>query len=378
MRRKIHVVHMISTFERSDAQMVLYELIKHADQSLFDQSVIYFKEGPLKDRFEQLGIPLVHVSGRFFQYDITFFWRLFTALKIENADCLHTLLWGSNFLGKIFGRMLHVPVIQAIHDFKDSYGFIKNSIERLFAPWTTPMVAASYYIAESIATATPWFKKNAVTIIKNGVDISDVISENKKERKDRAKDLGLDDSHFIIGTVGKFEASSNYSFLLTAFALLYDTHHKARLLLIGTGSQEYFLKKRAFDLGIEDRVIFVTDDGASGYYSLLDCFILTKLKEGISIPLLEAMSFSVPPIVSSLYEKHEIIEHEKNGLVVLNGNIHLMALYMMRLSDDDVLRSKLGQEARTFVELNFKADQMVVAYEKLYQNVSKKSLKDIR
>jgi len=70
---------------------------------------------------------------------------------------------------------------------------------------------------------------------------------SKKEKKTR-NDLGLLESHIIIGAIGYFDPSTNFSFLLTIFALLYDNHQTIYLILIGSGKQKQFLRKRSSDL----------------------------------------------------------------------------------------------------------------------------------
>lgn len=368
MKKKIKVVHLISNLGIGGAELVLYQLLAHMHDASFEHEVVYFHSGPYKEKIEALGIKTHHIKG-IFPYDILFMYRLVTCIKKLQPDCLHTSLWAANFLGRLLASYYAIKHIETLHNNVDQNGMVRTVLDRLTAFKKGHIVAVSDGIVQSVVEYTPWFASvNAIRVIKNG--IASHTLPTKKQAISR-QSLGLTSSHFVIGSVGRFEPVKNYTMLLTAFALLYDACNKARLVLVGQGSQEYFLRQRANDLGIDDRVIFITGKDAQPYYPLFDCFTLSSYKEGISMALLEAMKNQITPVVTSITPTHDVIVSGENGILVPAGDAQQLANALLQLITSRALKRKLAHNAALSIKNNFNQDVMISAYKELYQSVTK-------
>lgn len=369
-KKRVKIVHLISTLQIGDAEAVLYELIKRLDKNTFSQTVIYFKSGSYVEKLKQLGVEMHHVHGLFFCYDPIFFVRLFLLLKKLSPDCMHTMLFGANFWGRFVAWIFKIPVTHTLYGVPLHAGFIKGFVDRLsvrFFPQKN-IVAVSDTVAHSLHYHAPWINTSDIKIIKNGIDPDRCALPSLKTREG----LGLSEKHFVIGSVGNFELHRNYGLLLTSFALLYDDYNWVRLVLVGEGSQERFLKRRAFDLGISDRVIFVVGKEASEYYNLFDCFAVSSFDGEVSVGLLEAMGRSLPCVVTSPGLEHDVIKHKKDGLLVPPGDAYQLAKTLVSLIENKQLCKDLGREAKHSVEAYFTVDQMVQNYAEIYQNLCQK------
>lgn len=364
--KKTVLVHIISNLGIGGAETVLYQLLCRLDMNHFDHKVIYFHDGPYAQKIRELGIPVYQVKGLIAPYDPLFLARFFFLVKKLQPDCLHTVLWAANLLGRIAAWKYNLPLVQALHNNQDQNGFLRRFIDRLSPHVSGPIVAVSDGVGESVAAYTPWVNTERMCVIKNGIDALEVQQRAALESVQR-QDLGLQADHFVIGTVGRFEPVKNYSFLLTAFAVLYDKYRKERLVLVGQGSQEHFLRRRAYYLGVDEQVLFVTGQPAYKYYSIFDCFVMTSYKEGLSMALLEAMSMGLPCIVTCSESRHDVLVHEENGLLVTPGNPQLLADAVDRLVQDEALRIRLGTAAKKTIEQCFTIDSMVNGYTKIYQ-----------
>ncbi len=364
--KKAVLVHIISNLGVGGAETVLYQLLRRLDMKQFDHKVIYFYDGPYVQKIRDLGIPVYQIKGIMFLYDPIFLFRFFSLIKQLQPDCLHTVLWSANFLGRIAAWKYVLPLVQSLHNNQDQNGFLRRLIDRFSPKVSGPVVAVSEGVGQSIALYTPWITNQRVCVIKNGIDSFEVQKQAALDHLSR-EDLGLSSDHFVIGTVGRFEPVKNFSFLLTAFAVLYDKYRKERLVLVGQGSQEQFLRRRAYYLGIDEAVTFVTGQSAYKYYALFDCFVMTSYKEGLSMALLEAMSMGLPCIVISSELQHDVLVNEKNGLLIAPGNPQFLADALDRLARDPELRIRLGNEAKKTIEQSFTIDSMVSGYTKIYQ-----------
>ena len=374
--KKIQLVHVLSNLSTGGAQVLLFDLIEHLQaMGGYEQSVIAFKGGGYHEKFSSLGIPVHIIKPTFFLYDPIFIYRFIQTLLDQKPDCIHSVLWAANFLSRSASYWYSIPLVQSLHNNLDQNGKIRSFLDRISSFHRTQIVAVSDGIARSLVTHAPWLKKSPLVVIKNGIEVKQIRKNAQTHAVPRSA-LGLGDAHFVIGSVGRFEAVKNYALLLTTFALLYDTHSEARLVLVGYGSQENFLKKRAFDLGIADRVVFVIQQPGYAYYHLFDCFVLSSYGEGISMALLEAMSLGCPAVVTSPDVVHDVITHEQNGLLVPLADAQLLAGAIDRYIKDKNFASHCGQQGLKTVQEFFTSFAMAEKYAYLYQRVVSRSAKN--
>lgn len=364
MKKKLHLVHVISNLGVGGAEGVLFQLLSNLDTSEFKHTVVYFHDGPYVKKINKLGIKTHQVNGLLFTYDPVFIIRFFLLIKNLKPSCLHTLLWAANLLGRLTASILRIPHIEVLHNNIEQNGLVRLALDRITAWQRGELVVVSDGVHDSLKKHAPWLLYRPAQVIKNG------IAYEESKFKITRESLGLGENHFIIGSVGRFERVKNYGLLLTTFALLYDDHRKAYLVLVGQGSQEKFLRKRAYDLGIDDRVIFVVGQDAKPYYDLFDAFVLASSKEGISLALLEAMQAGVAPVVTNLTDWHDVIEDQKNGLLVPAGDPVALAQKLDQLIQSQTLRCLIAEGAKKRIAADFKIKTMVQEYKKLYEQVA--------
>lgn len=335
------LVHLTSSLKIGSAESVLCSIIDHLDPAQFHHHVIYFHDGPYSERLRAKGITLHQVKGFFFLYDPVFCVRLYRLIKKLQPNCIHALLWAGNIYGRIIGRMLHIPVVSAIHNTIDQEGSVRTFLDRFTALFAQKIVVVSDEAAHILRTRNSWIPAERIQVIRNGVNADEVRARGMQSQKSRY-DLDLSDEHFVIGSVGRFEAIKRYDLLLESFALVNNNYPLTRLVLIGMGSQEQYLRSKAHSLGIEQYVTFIIGENAQYYYSIFDCFVQSSDREGISIALLEAMSFSLPCIVTNVSKQHSVITSGIDGIVVPAGNMRNLADAITQIVLDETKRISLG------------------------------------
>lgn len=363
------IIHLISSLKIGSAESVLCSIIDHLDPSQFHHHVIYFNEAPYSQRLSAKNVTLHQVKGLVCAYDPIFFVRLFRLIKKLHPGCIHALLWAGNIYGRIIGRLLGIPVISAIHNSADKEGAIANLLDRLTSAFAQKIVVVSDEAAQALRTRNSWIPAERIQVIRNGVNADEVLSRGMQFQKSRY-DLGLSEEHFVIGSVGKFEANKRYDLLLESFALVNNNYPLARLVLLGTGSQEDHLRAKAQSLGVEQYVNFVIGENAQYYYSIFDCFVQSSDREGISIALLEAMSFSLPCIVTNISKHHTVLTSGIDGIVVPAGNMRNLADAIAQIIFDEARRISLGYNAQQTVRERFNLDAMISAYKDVFMTAS--------
>jgi glycosyltransferase involved in cell wall biosynthesis len=119
--------------------------------------------------------------------------------------------------------------------------------------------------------------------------------------------------------------------------------------LAGDGPDRDSLKSSAWELGIQDSVIFegaVNQDRIRDLYAKADAFALASFAEGIPVVLMEAMAMEIPCVSTWITGIPELIRDSVDGLLVAPSDVDSLAWAIARLMDDEELRSRLAKAGR--------------------------------
>jgi phosphatidylinositol alpha-mannosyltransferase len=178
-------------------------------------------------------------------------------------------------------------------------------------------------------------------IIPNGVDLDRFADAEPFEE--------LRDGTINILFVGRFEERKGLIHLLRAYHRLRKRHVDARLLIIGSGpkQREYhrFIGLRQIrDVEFLGRV---SDDAKARYFASADIFCAPATgQESFGIVLLEAMAAGVPIVASDIHGYKNVVQRGVQGLLVEPKNHRALAAALYRLSNDEDLRHRMGEEGR--------------------------------
>lgn len=365
--KKIKLVHITSSLKMGGAETVLCDLIEHLGSQQFEHIVIYFHEGELLERLRSNGVRVYKVRGLWCMYDPFLFVRIYRLIKKIKPDCIHSLLWAANVTARIVGAFLRIPVVSVFHNNVDQDGALRNALDRLTLSLATQLVAVSDGVADSVRRVHHAPAKQ-IQVIRNGINVSAVQQRGARHAVARAE-FGLDAEYFIIGSVGRFHKVKHFDVLLKSFALVLQSCPQARLMLVGVGDQEQELRAYARELLIDQEVFFVVGQQAYGYYPLFDCFVQPS-QEGLSIALLEAMSFAKPVIVASRDGQHAVIQHEYNGLMVPLLDYQELARALRIIIQQPQVRNRLAHAAQQTVKNRFGLQASVNAYKDIFFHVA--------
>ncbi len=201
---------------------------------------------------------------------------------------------------------------------------------------------------------------NRVTSNTNGA--LDALSSFVPQRKliltpnplrNRAKDASVSRKPWIL-SVGSLTHQKAHDVLLRAFAIVADELPSWELVILGDGPLRDELRDLSVHLEINTRVrwVGVTDDPFH-YYERASLFTLPSRYEGLPNVMLEAMSFSLPVIVTDASPGPlEYVTDGRTGLVVPVDDPVTLAGAITRLVHEPTLRKELGQAARERVQGN--------------------------
>jgi glycosyltransferase involved in cell wall biosynthesis/SAM-dependent methyltransferase len=206
-------------------------------------------------------------------------------------------------------------------------------------------------------------------VIYNGVDVSEFRREVLPvPLAELRAQLGIPESRFLFGSVGRLVPEKNHAVLVTALARLRAAGVPAHLVVAGEGPQRRALEEQATRLGVRGHLSL---PGAlpdvRPVLASLDVFVLPSTAvESFSNAALEAMAMSKPVILSAIGGAAEMVHTGIEGFVVPLAELDArLAPLLAALCADSPQRTRLGLAARACVESRFSLAAMVDRYEEL-------------
>lgn len=175
-------------------------------------------------------------------------------------------------------------------------------------------------------------------------------------REDRADDL-------LIG-VGRLDPIKGFDVLIEALAILAKEGRQFRCKLIGEGPQRAQLESAIARLGLAAHVellgarpqVEVRELLYAATAFVLPCVIAADgNRDGIPVALMEAMAAGTPVISSKVSGIPELIEDEREGLLIDERDTDALAAALRRMLDETDLRERCAFAARAKVEREFDA-----------------------
>jgi len=231
-------------------------------------------------------------------------------------------------------------------------------------------------IAKRITISTPVYLKKSpflrkfedkVVVIPHGVDHGRFYMDAGIGEKFKIE-CGFPRETKIITYVGRLAPYKGLPTLLKAFHCVLRETKDVVLVVVGKGMMEKELKALAFDLKIQDAVIFageVGDEVLPSFYRMSDVFVLPSRSgaESFGLSLLEAMSCGIPVVASNVGGVPYVVG---DGGVLVRPNSPLeMAEALERVLSDQALRQELSGKALK-ESFRFSWDVMAKEMEKLY------------
>ncbi len=240
-----------------------------------------------------------------------------------------------------------------------------NFIHRLTGKMITHVIAPSQTVFRELQTFS-WLR-DKITVIPNGIAI---VPPPTAEQVVAARAiLGIPANAFLCLYVGRLMTGKGIDTLIDAFAEVHKSHPKAILWIVGSGPSEKLAREKAVALGLTDAVSFAGYSTDPEYFfAACDLFALPSRYESFSYVLLEAMLHGKPCITTTAGAIPEVVGDEA-AVMVSPGDSVALAAAMVKLVDDSIRRTQLGEAGRRRIIDNFDLNKTVDAVESLFRTM---------
>ncbi len=362
---KIHIAHVLYSFEVGGLENMLVNLINAMDCNRFSHSIYVFCNkvqalGKIKS-----GNASTIVVKRIFPNDPTIIFRLAHAIRKGKPDIVCTYNW-SGIDGIIAAKSAGVKtIIHSEHGFNigEIHRQKKRRIlaRRFLFKYCDKVITVSKTL-ERWLTEIVGIEDAKITYIPNACDTNKFFPGKELEKR---KKWGIGEDDIVIGTVGSLKELKNQKTLIEAFTQISRTDLK--LLIVGDGPERERLEDLTSSLGAKDKIIFtgIVSDTAC-FYRAMDIFVLPSLAENAPSALLEAMATGLPIIATDVGDVRYMLDDTKGGIIVRPKDARAITDGINCFLDRPSLAKEKSNFVRKRVKELFDLDRMIKTYEKLY------------
>ena len=151
-----------------------------------------------------------------------------------------------------------------------------------------------------------------------------------------------------IVTLGRLATQKNQKMLIEAFSCIAGDYPAYKLIIYGEGPLREKLEKLTESYGVQNKVLFpgfISDVVSALEHASL--FVMTSEHEGMPNALQEAMAMGIPCISTDCGGggAKELIENNKNGVLIQRGDIEALVNAMKKILSDVDYANKLASAA---------------------------------
>lgn len=309
-----------------------------------------------KDGFHCVAVPMErHISV---VNDLKSLTRMIGVFRKEKPQVVHSMTPKAGMICMVAAWLTRVPV--RIHTFTGLVWPTATGLKRkilMMTDWLT-CACATHVIPEGQGVLNDLknggITKKPMRVLGYGNVMGVDMKRFSPDRFSVKKDAGV----FTFVFVGRIVGDKGINELVEAFVRLHDVYKNTRLVLVGNYEHNLDpvsdITRKLIDTnkGIEACGPKYGDDLLQMYVDA-DCFVMPSYREGFPNTVLEAGAMGLPSIVTDINGSREIIENEKNGLIVPAQDTNALYVAMERMLIDTAIRSIMKQNARQMIKSRF-------------------------
>lgn len=367
MTRPLTVVHVITTLNVGGAEQLLLDICRRMSHHDIASAVVYLKgEGPLEDEFREEGIQTRRVPLKA-AVDPTVILPLARAIAGFRPDIVHTHMFKADLHGLVAARRLGVRhIVTTKHAAEQARNLAPvGAVDRWLAERSDAVIAVSRDMAEFTARAEG-IRRDLIRVIYSGADL-DRLTPSRTRCAVR-REVGVGDAPIVL-TTARLHPAKGHPVLLRAMRLVRESLPEAILVIAGDGEQRDELVALAEPDGSKVRFLGARRDVAD-LVAAADCFVMSSLREGLGIALIEAMAYGRACVATRAGAIPEVVTHGVDGLLVEPGDPDALADALLQVLTDEDLRRRLEAAAPAAARERFDVARTTAEYAALYREIA--------
>ena len=304
-------------------------------------------------------------------YTLALATKMAAVAETENLDLLHVHYAIPHSISAILAReslkpKRRLPVITTLHGTDITLVGADRSylpITRYGIVQSDGVTAISHYLKEATREI---FQFDEITVIPNFVCQTDY----QRQPDESLRRSLAPANELLLVHVSNFRPVKRPVDCVEIFARVLKQGIKARLVMVGDGSERTSVEHRARCLGVSDSCVFVgKQPKIVDYLSASDVLLLPSEQESFGLAALEAMACELPVIASRVGGLPEVVTDGETGFLSKVGDVDKMANDAVRLLTDHDFRKEMGARARESAISRYRTDLIIPQYVEFYEKV---------
>ncbi|EKC3559395.1 glycosyltransferase, partial [Campylobacter upsaliensis] len=142
------------------------------------------------------------------------------------------------------------------------------------------------------------------------------------------------------------------------------------LVFVGDGVLKEAMQDKINKLNLNDTIIIkgFTNDVEKEYLSA-SIYAMSSYSEGFGMVLIESASYALPSVAFDIAGLSDIIENEKSGFLIEDGNLQEFAKKLQLLMRDENLRKTMGENAKIHTKKHFSKELVLQKWQDLFASL---------
>jgi len=369
------ILYVVTAGEFGGSVVHVLQLAEYMAKKGHQVAILAAPEPRLMENAERLGVQFF--SNPYFVRPVSFrkdLPALFNVVRVVhklNPDLVSAHSTKAGYAARLACFLFRKPVIFTAHGWAFTEGknplvrYLLALAERLAAKVTRKIICVSEH-DKNLALRFRVAPEQKLIVIHNGMEPTLYINADGSKVR---SELGLKEDEILITMVARFVPQKDHNTLLQALSLLPGGEFKAAL--VGGGERETFFRKKAGELGLRDKVIFLGERrDVPQILAASDIFVLSSNWEGLPRSIIEAMMAGLPVVATRVGGVPELVEDGVTGFLVPPRDPDALAAALQKLLNDPELRRRMGEAGREKALKEFTLDRMLRETERVYNGIT--------
>ena len=321
-------------------------MIPRFDRERFEVSLVSLRKKDVSEEtLESFGVDITYLHKS--KFDPSTLTALLKVIDRKKIDVLHLHGYGATTFGRMAGAMRRLPTILHEHANLTDTPWFQKIADAVLEPSTDIALAVSRSTADFVIKARQ-LPPDKVKIVYLGAPLDEFSRVRSGDEVEAARrELGISPGEFAAGTVTRLHDSKGNSYLVDAAALVLKQRPHAKFYVVGEGPLLGDLQNQARALSLGDRFVFhgFAKDVAS-VVSAFDVSVFPSLWEGTPLTVFEALAMAKPIVATDADGLMDVLSHDRDALIVPRRDAPALADAIIRMMDDETLRTRLCEGAR--------------------------------
>ena len=299
-------------------------------------------------------------------------------------DLVHTTIFDADVVGRVAARTSKTPVLTSlVNTTYDPVRLLDPNIRRwrlrsvkALDGWTARHLTSHFHAittaVKDAAVRDLRIDPVTVTVVERGRDPQRLGVPSDERRAAARRDLGLDPGAPLLVTAGRQEFQKGQWHLIEAMPHIAETCPGVTLLLAGrSGNASARIEEVARSADLDGRVRFLGHrEDIPEILAAADLFVFPSLYEGLGGALIEAMALGLPIVASNLPAVREVVEPDRNALLVPPASAAELSAAVGSLMVDEPRRRIMGARSRQIFEERFTLEASADRMQGLFRTVA--------